>query len=91
MLFAGVLAPGFGAGGAGAAAGLVVVAVGGQGGPVARPARVLRRRRVFGGRPLAARRWSSSCRVFQAVRIRWLRTMSRVVVNSMRGASVEPS
>ena len=40
---------------------------------------------VFGaGR--AARCWFSSCRVFHAARIRWLRTMSSVVVNSMSGA-----
>jgi len=60
----------------------------GQGGPAAAVmARVLRRRlRVFGGRPLAARRWFSSCRAFYAVRIRWLRTASSVTVNSMRGA-----
>src|SRR5215469_5206932 len=49
--------------------------------------RVLRRRRrVFGGRPWAARRAFSSCRVFQAARMRWLRTISRVVVNSISGA-----
>jgi hypothetical protein len=40
----------------------------------------------LGGRPRAARRWFSSCRVFQAARMRWLRAMSRVMVNSMRGA-----
>jgi hypothetical protein len=34
---------------------------------------------------LAARRWPCSCRAFQAARIRWLRTISSVVVNSMRG------
>jgi len=69
-----------------ASAGLVVVVVAGQGGPAARLARVLRRRlRVFGGSPAAARRWFSSCRVFQAARMRWLRTASRVVTNSMRG------
>jgi len=45
-----------------------------------------RRLRVFGGSPAAARRVFSSCRVFQAVRIRWLRTMSRQVTVSMRGA-----
>ncbi len=39
-----------------------------------------------GAGPAAARRWFSSCRVFQAARMRWLRTMSRVVVNSIRGA-----
>src|SRR6266536_4730856 len=68
-------------------AGLVVAAAAGQGGPAGRPARVLRRRlRVFGGSPAAARCWFSSCRVFQACRIRWLRTMSRVVTNSIKGA-----
>ncbi len=56
-----------------------------QGGPAARPTRVLRRRlRVFGGRPWAARRWFSSCRACQACRIRWLRTTSRV--HSISGA-----
>lgn len=35
-----------------------------------------RRLRVFGGRPLAARRVFSSCRAFQACRMRWLRTTS---------------
>ena len=61
-------------------AGLVVVAVAGQGGLAARAARVLRRRlRVFGGRPLAARREFSSCRVFQAARMRWLRTTNPLV------------
>ena len=70
-----------------AGAGLVVVAVAGQGGPAASPARVLRRRlRVFGGSPAAARRWVSSCRAFQAARMRWLRTTSSTVVNSIRGA-----
>jgi len=59
-----------------------------HGGAAARLARVvrLRRRRVFGGRPREARRWLSSCRAFQAVMMRWLRTMSRVVVNSISGA-----
>src|SRR5579859_856511 len=53
---------------------------------VARLARVLRRRRrVLGGRPLAARRVFSSCLAFQACRIRWLRAMSSIVANSMRG------
>ena len=33
--------------------------------------------RVLGGRPLAARRWFSSCRASQACRMRWLRTTSR--------------
>ena len=46
---------------------------------------VRRRRRVLGGRPLAARRWFSPCRVFQAARMRWLRAMSSAVVNSIRG------
>jgi len=46
-----------------------------------------RRLRVFGGRPLAARRWLSSCRVFQAARMRWLRTVSSAAVNSIRGAA----
>ena len=57
------------------------------GGAAARVARVVlrRRRRVLGGSPAAARRWFSSCRVFQAVRMRWLRARSSVVVNSMRG------
>jgi hypothetical protein len=66
-----------------AGAGLVVGAGVSQGGPAAR---VLRRRlRVFGGSPLAAR-WVSSCRAFQARRMRRFRTMSRVAVNSVRGA-----
>lgn len=66
--------------------GLVVVAVAGQGGPAASPARVLRRRlRVFGGSAAAARRWVSYCRVFQAARMRWFRAASKVVTNSMRG------
>jgi hypothetical protein len=39
----------------------------------------------FGGRPRAARRWFSSCRVFQAGRMRWLRTTSSTVVDSVRG------
>jgi hypothetical protein len=47
---------------------------------------VLRRRlRVFAGSPAAARRAFSACRASQTLRMRWLRTMSRVVVNSMRG------
>ena len=67
-------------------AGFVVAAVAGQGGPGARPARVLRRRlRVFGGSPAAARRWVSSCRAVQARRMRWLRAISKVAVNSIRG------
>src|SRR5579859_1423745 len=58
----------------------------GQGGTAASPARVLRRfLRVFGGSPAAARRVLSCCRVFQAARMGWLRTMSRVVVNSISG------
>jgi hypothetical protein len=57
--------PGRGCGGDGIS--LVVAVVAGQGGPAARPARVLRRRlRVFGGSPAAARRWLSSCRAVQA-------------------------
>src|SRR5215467_12959865 len=48
-------------------AGLVAGAVAGQGGPVAGPAGVLRRRlRVLGGSPAAARRALSFCRAFQA-------------------------
>src|SRR5215471_603294 len=47
-------------------------------------ARVLRRRwRVLGGRPLAVCRALSSCLACHAARIRWLRTMSRVTVNSV--------
>ena len=62
LLVAAVLAGGDGRG--------LLLAVAGQGGPAARPARVLRRRlRVFGGRPTAARRWFSSCRAVQAVRV----------------------
>src|ERR1039457_5255328 len=65
-----------------------VVSAGSGYGGAARLARVLRRRlRVFGGSPAAARRVFSSCRAFHAVRIRWLRTMSRQVTASMRGAS----
>src|SRR5690349_21628513 len=57
------------------------------GGVAASMVRVLRRRRrVLGGRPWAARRAVSCCRVLQAARMRWLRAISRVVVNSMRGA-----
>jgi site-specific recombinase XerD len=69
----------------------VVPALGGAGvyGGMAVAASVVRvlrrRRRVFGGRPLAARRWFSSCRAFQAARMRWLRTMSRVVMHRIRG------
>src|SRR5580658_9632830 len=60
--------------------------VAGYGGAVVRSCRVVRRRlRVFGGSPAAARRALSSCRAFQACRMRWLRTMSSVVVSSMRG------
>jgi hypothetical protein len=66
------------------------VAAVGQGGPAARPARVLRRRlRAFGGSPAAARRALSSWRAFHAAMMRWLRTTSRTVVNSMRGAEAE--
>src|SRR5690242_17025254 len=71
------------------AAGVCAGRAGVYGGPVAvvSAVRVLRRRRrVFGGRPWAARRSLSSCLAFQACRIRWLRTISRAVVNSMRGA-----
>ncbi len=59
-----------------------------HGGAAARLARVvrLRRRRVLGGRPWEARRALWSCRAFQAVMMRWLQTMSRVVVNSISGA-----
>jgi len=65
------------AGGAGVYGGLVAASV----------VRVVRRRRrVFGGRPWAARRWLSSCRAFQAARMRWLRAMSSTVVNSISGA-----
>jgi hypothetical protein len=35
---------------------------------------------------LAARRWLSCCRAFQACRIRWLRMVSRTVVISISGA-----
>jgi hypothetical protein len=64
----------------------VAAAVAGQGGPAARSARVLRRRlRVFGGSP-AARRWLSSYRAVQACRMRWLRTISKVAVNSISDA-----
>src|SRR2546429_8305084 len=60
----------------------------GQGGPAARLARGLRRRlRVFGGSPAAARRALSCCRAVQAARMRWLRTMSSTVGDSIRGAS----
>jgi hypothetical protein len=38
---------------------------------------------------LAARRWLSCCRVFQAVRMRWLRTMSRVVVDAEHSVDVD--
>lgn len=66
----------------------VVVTGAGQGegyGGAARLTRVLRRRRlVLGDRSAAVRRVLSSCRVFQAVMMRWLRTISRVVVNSSR-------
>src|SRR5262249_24505042 len=84
--FPGRLALPGGLGGAGA--GLVAVGrVVGQGGPAARLARGLRRRlRVFGGCPAAARRALSCCRVFQAARMRWLRTMSSTVADSIRGA-----
>jgi len=52
----------------------------------ARLGRVLRRRRrVLGGRPAAARRVSSAWRAFQAVRMRWLRTASRQVSQSVIG------
>jgi hypothetical protein len=79
----GRLVPRGGRGGGGGAGGSW-----GQGGAAAVSAvRVWRRRlRVFGGRPLAARRVFSSCRAFQAARMRWLRTVSSVTVNSMRGA-----
>ena len=57
-----------------------------QGGAAVAAAGVLRRRlRVLGGRPLPARCWFSSCRVFQAARMRWLRTASSVVTKSIRG------
>ena len=39
-----------------------------------------------GGRPWAAQRAFSCCRAFQAARMRWLRVISRVVVNSISGA-----
>src|ERR1700689_5076695 len=62
---------------------------GGYGGAAAvRLARVLRRRRrVLGGRPAAARRALSAWRVSQAVRMRWLRTASRQVSQSVTGVS----
>ena len=41
---------------------------------------------VFWAEPAAARRWFSSCRASHAARIRWLRTISRVVTNSVKGA-----
>src|SRR6516165_1370244 len=84
VLFSGVLAPGCVAGADERGRGRQLPD---QGGPAASPARVLRRRlRVFGGSPAVARRRLSAWRVFQAVSIRWLRTASRHVVNSMRGA-----
>ena len=59
----------------------------GYGGPVARLAGVLRRRRlrVRGGSPAAARRAVSAWRVSQAVRMRWLRTVSRQASHSASG------
>jgi hypothetical protein len=63
--------------GVGVYGGMAVVAERGEG--LAAPAA------GFGGRPLAARRWVSCCRAFQAARMRWLRTMSRVVMHSIRG------
>ena len=79
----GMLAPPCGAGDRGGGAG----EGGCRGGAAADMAGFLRRRRrVFGGRPLAARRPFSSWRAFQAARMRWLRTASSAVVNSMSGA-----
>jgi hypothetical protein len=56
---------------------------------VARSVRVLRRRRrVFGGRPAAARRALSSWRASQAVRMRWLRTVPVVLIDELDDAHV---
>jgi hypothetical protein len=56
-----------------------------SGGLVARLARVVRRRRlVWGGSPAAARLLVSAWRVSQAVRMRWLRVVSR---RASRGCS----
>jgi hypothetical protein len=56
---------------------------------VARSVRVLRRRRrVRGGRPAAARRALPCWRASQAIRMRWLRMMSRQA--SQRVSGVRP-